>query len=104
MDDSARFCYSCGEQLPALVLAERKVPVKDTGSFWWFVLGFVIPVAGLVLWLVWKEERPETAKMNGLGALTALILTILGYAFLFILVIIGTIGSGSSESLISLSI
>ncbi|WP_288766102.1 hypothetical protein [uncultured Varibaculum sp.] len=33
----------------------------DTGSFGWAVLGFFIPIAGLILWLVWKNTKPQTA-------------------------------------------
>ena len=43
----------------------------DTGSFGWAVLGFCIPIVGLVHWLVWKDQKPQSAKMAGIGALVS---------------------------------
>lgn len=42
---------------------------NDSGSFGWAVLGFFIPLVGLILWLVWKDTKPKSAKMAGIGAL-----------------------------------
>ncbi len=42
---------------------------SDNGSFGWGLLGCCIPVVGLILFLVWKGDRPKTAKMAGIGAL-----------------------------------
>lgn len=41
----------------------------DSGSFLFGVLGFFIPVVGLVLYLVWKNEKPKNAKISGVGGL-----------------------------------
>ena len=49
----------------------------DSGSFGWAVLGFFIPIVGLVLYLVWKSERPRSAKNAGMGALVSVIMTVL---------------------------
>jgi len=37
--------------------------LNDSGSFGWAVLGFFIPLAGLILFFVWKNDRPKSAKM-----------------------------------------
>ena len=50
---------------------------KDRGGFLWGLLGCCIPVVGLVLFLVWRDEKPKTAKAAGIGALVSVILTIL---------------------------
>ena len=44
-------------------------PVEDKGSFGWAVLGFFIPLVGLILFLVWKNEKPKSAKKAGVGAI-----------------------------------
>lgn len=38
-----------------------------------------IPVVGLVLFLVWKDQKPKTAKAAGIGALVSVILSVLIY-------------------------
>ena len=51
----------------------------DSGSFGWAVLGFCIPVAGLILYLVWKDTKPRPAAAAGKGALVSFILGVLFY-------------------------
>lgn len=58
---------------------------KDRGGFLWGLLGCCIPVVGLVLFLVWRDEKPKTAKAAGIGALVSVILTILIYVGVFIM-------------------
>ena len=58
---------------------------KDRGGFLWGLLGFCIPVVGLVLFLVWRDEKPKTAKVAGIGALVSVILTILIYVGVFVM-------------------
>lgn len=60
--------------------------VKDRGGFGWGLLGYIIPIVGLVLYLVWRDERPKTAKAVGVGALVSLIVSILVYVLYFVLV------------------
>lgn len=58
---------------------------KDRGGFLWGLLGYCIPVVGLVLFLVWRDEKPKTAKAAGIGALVSVILTILIYVGVFVM-------------------
>lgn len=44
-------------------------PVQDSGSIGWAILGFFIPIVGLILFLVWKNTKPQCAKMTGIGAI-----------------------------------
>ncbi len=58
---------------------------RDRGGFLWGLLGCCIPVVGLVLFLVWRDEKPKTAKAAGIGALVSVILTILIYVGVFVM-------------------
>ena len=60
----------------------------DIGGFKWGLLGFFVPVAGLVLYLVWKDFKPKTAKAAGIGALVSLIVGILIW-ILYIIILVG---------------
>ena len=42
-------------------------------------LGCCIPIAGLILFLVWKDTKPRTAKAAGIGALVCVIAYVLMY-------------------------
>ena len=64
----------------------------DTGSFGWAVLGFFFPIVGLILFLVWKSEKPVSAKQAGMGALASVISTVV----LWILLIVFAAMSGSA--------
>jgi hypothetical protein len=54
-------------------------PVNDTGSIGWGVLGFFIPIVGLVLWLIWKDTRPKDSTMSRNGFLIGLIVNVVFY-------------------------
>jgi len=58
MDERTGICPQCGT-----------TQKSDEGGFGWTVLGCCIPLVGLILWLVWREEKPNTAKAVGMGAL-----------------------------------
>lgn len=82
ISDQAMVCPSCGEPQYSVP------PVQDNGGIGWGLLGCCIPIVGLVLFLVWKDQKPKTAKAAGIGALVAVGL----YAFWYILAIVGGIG------------
>lgn len=47
---------------------------NESGSmFGWGVLGFFVCVVGLILFLVWRQERPRASKAAGIGALIGVI-------------------------------
>lgn len=41
---------------------EENTNVQDKGGFLWGLLGCCIPIVGLILFLVWKDTKPKTAK------------------------------------------
>ena len=69
----AATCPSCG------AYQNNGPEVVDNGGIGWGILGCCIPIAGLVLFLVWKDQRPRTAKAAGIGALVSVILGALWY-------------------------
>ncbi len=50
---------------------------SGSGSFGWGLLGFCIPIVGLILFIVWNRERPEDATAAGIGALVSVIISII---------------------------
>ena len=79
IDDQAVVCTSCG-------VAQNTAPaVVDKGGFGWGVLGCCIPIVGLILFLVWKDTKPKTAKAAGIGALVSTILAVVLYIATFAL-------------------
>lgn len=78
------------------VIYTNNKPSNDDGSFWWSVLGCCIPIVGLVLYLVWKDEKPKTAKAAGKGALAFVIALAIYYlfVFLFAFLTIATVSTG----------
>ena len=79
--DNAAFCESCGAPLEATQQPAAAQPAAptDKGGFGWGLLGFCIPLAGLILFLVWKGEKPKTAKAAGIGALVSVIISVVFY-------------------------
>lgn len=57
------------------------VDEKQKGSNWWSVLGFISPMVGLILFLVWKTSYPKSSKAAGRGALASVAVKMLVAVF-----------------------
>lgn len=79
IDDRAVVCVHCG------VSQEVKPEVVDNGGFGWGLLGCCVPLVGLILFLVWKDTKPKTAKAAGIGALVAVGVSVVYYILVFAL-------------------
>lgn len=90
IDDNAAICPNCGTAQNT-VTPNTPPQATDNGGFLWGLLGCCIPIVGLVLFLVWKDTKPKTAKAAGIGALVSVIIGILWY----ILVIVAGVGIAS---------
>ena len=69
--------------------------VVDNGGVLWGLLGCCIPVVGLILFLVWKDQKPKTAKAAGIGALVSVIIGVIGSILYFVLIAV-LIGASAS--------
>ena len=87
IDDNAVICPNCGTTQNT-VTPNTPPQVTDNGGFLWGLLGCCIPIVGLVLFLVWKDTKPKTAKAAGIGALVSVIIGILWY------ILVAVIGVG----------
>lgn len=78
------FCKNCGSEMPdnAITCQNCGTQLKyaDSGSFGWLCLGCCIPIAGLVLYFVWRDQKPKNAKKSLIGFL----ISMLGYAIFYI--------------------
>ena len=68
---------------------------NDNGGFLWGLLGCCIPIVGLVLFLVWKDQKPKTAKAAGIGALISVVLGVLFYVVVFVIMGAAGIAAGA---------
>ena len=73
LSDTTTFCPNCG------TTQDGPAPVVDNGGFGWGLLGCCIPLVGLILFLVWKDTKPKSAKSAGIGALVSVGVGILFY-------------------------
>ena len=87
ISDYASVCPECGASQDS---GQNTPPVVDNGGFLWGLLGCCIPIVGLVLFLVWKDTKPRTAKAAGIGALVCVI----AYVLLYVLAAVAGIGAG----------
>ncbi|MBQ3487188.1 MAG: zinc ribbon domain-containing protein, partial [Clostridia bacterium] len=47
-------------------------------------MGFCIPLVGLILFLVWKDTKPKSAKSAGIGALVSVGVGLLFYILMVV--------------------
>lgn len=97
LEDTAKWCPSCGEKqvvdvveepLPDLYAEPPAAPQppkvdfneeipEEKGGFLWGLLGCCIPLVGLILFLVWRDSKPKTAKSAGIGAIVGVVIGII---------------------------
>ena len=105
--DNAPFCQNCGAPTGAAQNQQNSVPNQqyyapnqqyygpnqpyygapqpnpmDAPSTGYALLGFLIPIVGLILYLVWKDTMPQRARSVGRGALIGFIVgVVVGIVF-----------------------
>lgn len=90
-EDGKVFCTNCGSKIsemaeicPNCGVPQKKDTTDEGGKGWW-LLGCCIPIVGLILYLIWKDEKPKTARDVGKGALISTICIILFYVLFIVL-------------------
>ena len=91
--DNQAFCPHCGAPQSGNYVQKNQYAygggsayVADSGSIGWGVLSCFIPLVGLILFLVWHDEKPRSAKVAGIGAL-------IGVGVSFLLGVLGGMAS-----------
>ena len=99
-----KYCYKCGKELIdeadvctgcGIMQNDSKLAAKkgeDKRGFGWAFLGFIQPVIGLILYLIWKDDYPNRSKSCGIGALVSVI-CYAAFIVCYIIFIVGMIGS-----------
>ena len=70
VDDNSNFCNNCGMRFDN---RQNFNDIDDSSSVGFAILGFFIPLVGLILFLVYESKRPKRAKSVGKGALIGFI-------------------------------
>lgn len=70
VDDNSNFCNNCGMRFDN---RQNFNDIDDSSSVGFAILGFFIPLVGLILFLVYESKRPKRAKSAGKGALIGFI-------------------------------
>lgn len=79
IDDKAVICPKCGVSISKFSQVQeiRKEVLPDSGGFGWGLLGFIFPLIGFILYLVWKDTKPKTGSACGKGALWAVLIWVI---------------------------
>ena len=87
VDDTSAYCNSCGTRLDN---SSNTNVSEDNSSFWFAILGFFVPIVGLILFLIYESKKPKRAKSAGKGALIGFITKIVLSVILVILYVFFT--------------
>lgn len=69
--DNAAVCVGCGMSLANV---SKKGEGKVSAGWWW--LGFLIPLAGLLVWIFCHDTEPIKAKKAGIGAIIGTVVSV----------------------------
>ena len=82
VDDTSSYCNNCGARIDN---ESNAIVSEDSSSFGFAILGFFIPIVGLILFLIYEGKKPKRAKSVGKGALIGFITKIVLSIILVIL-------------------
>lgn len=80
VSDDAKFCPYCGVSLGHTqgnyepIHPNEIVSKDDAPSMGFAVLSFFVPIVGLILFLVWKDEFPQKSKSCLKGLISGIVL------------------------------
>ena len=90
---NANFCEHCGAPISNGNVTYNNPNnynnnLQEGSTIGWGILGFFVPLAGLVLFIAWHNDKPKSAKSAGIGALIRVILSIIVFFIVFFFLII----------------
>ena len=86
VNEGADICLNCGRYVSKTVVNNEVVTGDDTNTAGWGILGFFIPLVGLILYISWKDSKPRSAKAAGKGALISVIVNVVLTIIIFIII------------------
>ena len=74
ISEKAYVCPNCG----VLVNQPPKSQIADDNAskVGWGFLSYFVPIAGLILFCIWRTERPKTSKVCGICALVSFLVSV----------------------------
>lgn len=85
VDDTSSYCNNCGARIDNKPNADVS---EDNSNSGFAILGFFIPIVGLILFLIYEEKKPKRAKSAVKGALIGFITEIVLAIILVILYVV----------------
>lgn len=85
VDDTSSYCNNCGARIDNKPNADVS---EDNSNLGFAILGFFIPIVGLIIFLIYEEKKPKRAKSAGKGALIGFITEIVLAITLVILYVV----------------
>lgn len=85
VDDTSSYCNNCGARIDNKPNADVS---EDNSNLGFAILGFFIPIVGLILFLIYEEKKPKRAKSAIKGTLIGFITEIVLAITLVILYVV----------------
>ncbi len=83
VDNNAYVCVRCGFKLRS----DNVENSNDNGSIAWGILGFLVPIAGIIIYFIMKKDNPKNSKMAIRGSLINLCLNFVLFVISIIMII-----------------
>ncbi len=85
IDDNAYVCPHCGVKQ----VDDSYHPAEDDApSVGFGILGFLIPIVGLILYAVWRKDYPKKSRSAGIGAVVSFVLWVI---FVVAMIVLGIV-------------
>ena len=79
--------FYCPHCYADIIKEKKKLEDKNKSYFGFGFLSFFVPMLGLILFALWREEKPRGSKICGLSALVGFIISIVVYVIFYVIYI-----------------
>ena len=76
LKESDFYCPHCYANIAK---EKKKLEDKNKSYFGFGFLSLLVPMLGLILFAIWKEEKPRGSKICGINALIGGVVAVVGY-------------------------
>ena len=84
LDDKAAICIHCGRTLEA-AKPQNVVSENDSSNTGFAIIGFIIPIVGIILYAVYCSTSPKKAKSALNGAIVGFVVSVVASVIMSIL-------------------
>ena len=73
------FCPNCGKAFNNASVQKRESQSDSAGVYFYAIVGFILPIIGIIEFIYYKKDNPKLAKVTLIAAILGLLFALVTY-------------------------